>query len=380
MHLVPEWAMSPAGALQGGAVMQQQSRDEKLFRVAFESSPSGMVMVDRDGTVILVNREIERLFGYAREGLLGRSIDTLVPQILRAAHPESRAAFIAYPQIRAMGAGRELLGRRRDGSEVSVEIGLNPVETDDGLCVLASVVDLSARKRAEEELRRSNEELEQFASVASHELREPLRTVASYVELLERRYGDKLDSAATEFIAIAVDGAKRMQRMVDDLLSYSRVGSRGGEMVPTDSGVAFDTAIKNLGAAIAETEARVEHSALPVVRADASQLQRLFTNLIGNAVKFRGTERPLVRIAAARDGAFWRFTVTDNGIGIDPKDSERIFVIFQRLHLREEYPGTGIGLAICRKIVERHGGRIWVESRSGSGSTFVFTLPAGPEQ
>ena len=372
--------MPPAGALQRGAVMQQQSRDEKLFRVAFESSPSGMVMVDRDGTVILVNREIERLFGYAREDLLGQSIDMLVPPDLRAAHPENRAAFIAFPRSRAMGAGRELLGRRRDGSEVPMEIELNPVETDDGLCVLAFVVDLSARKRAEEELRRSNEELEQFASVASHELREPLRTVASYVELLERRYGDKLDSAATEFIAIAADGAKRMQRMVDDLLLYSRVGSRGGEMVPTDSGVAFDTAIKNLGAAIAETEARVEHSALPVVRADASQLQRLFTNLIANAVKFRGTERPLVRIAAARDGAFWRFTVTDNGIGIDPKDSERIFVIFQRLHLREEYPGTGIGLAICRKIVERHGGRIWVESTAGSGSTFVFTLPAGPEQ
>ena len=375
--------MSPAGALQGGAVMLQQSRDEKLFRVAFESSPSGMVMVDRDGTIILVNREIERLFGYAREDLLGRSIDMLVPQNLRAAHPENRAAFIAFiafPRSRAMGAGRELLGRRRDGSEVPVEIGLNPVETDDGLCVLASVVDLSARKRAEEELRRSNEELERFASVASHELREPLRTVASYVALLERRYGDKLDPAATEFIAIAVDGAKRMQRMVDDLLSYSRVGSRGGEMVPTDSGVAFDIALKSLGATIAEADARVESSELPVVLADPIQLQRLFTNLIGNAVKFRGTERPLVRIAAARDGAFWRFTVTDNGIGIDPKDSERIFVIFQRLHLREEYPGTGIGLAICRKIVERHGGRIWVESTLGSGSTFVFTLPAGPEQ
>jgi light-regulated signal transduction histidine kinase (bacteriophytochrome) len=278
-----------------------------------------------------------------------------------------------------MGTGRDLFGRRKDGTEVPVEIGLNPVSTDQGIGVLASVVDLSARKRAEEELRRSNEELERFAYVASHDLQEPLRTVASYVQLLERRYGDRLDADAAEFIAFAVEGAKRMQRLIDDLLSFSRVGTRGGEMVPTDSGAVVDISLENLTAAIAESEARIERDALPVVRVDPIQLQHLFTNLIGNALKFRGKTRPLVRISAERDGVFWRFSVSDNGIGIDAQYFDRIFVIFQRLHLREEFQGTGIGLAICKKVVERHHGRIWVESTPGAGSTFLFTLPAEPQ-
>src|ERR1019366_4727093 len=201
-------------------------------------------------------------------------------------------------------------------SEVPVEIVLTPVETEGGLCVLASLVDLSARKRAEEELRRSNEELGQFAYVASHALQETVRTVASYLQLLEQRYGNKLDSSASEFIAIAVDGATRMQRLIDDLLSFSRVGTRADEMVPTGAGAAVDASLENLRAAIAECGARIERSDLPVVRADPMQLQRVFMNLIGNALKFRGAEPPLVRVAAARDGPFWRFSVADNGIGI----------------------------------------------------------------
>jgi PAS domain S-box-containing protein len=367
------------GRLEGRGI-REHPRDDKLFRVAFESSPSGMVMVDRDGAIVLANREIERLFGYSREELLGQSIDMLVPRTMRPAHPEYRAKFFAHPRSRAMGTGRDLFGRRRDGSEVPVEIGLNPIETDDGLCVLASVVDLSARKRAEEELKRSNEELERFAYVASHDLQEPLRTVASYVQLLERRYGDKLDSDATEFIGFAVEGAKRMQRLIDDLLTFSRLGTRGGQLVATDAGIACATALEDLGAAIAEAGAHVEHSELPVVVADPKQLRHLFANLIGNALKFRGSANPTVRVVAAHVGAFWQFSVTDNGIGIDPQYFERIFVIFQRLHLREEFPGTGIGLAICKKIVERHGGRIWVESTPGTGSTFFFTIPAEPEK
>jgi PAS domain S-box-containing protein len=359
-------------------VNNDRSRDDKLFRVAFESSPSGMVMVDRDGKIVLVNREIERLFGYSREELLGESIDKLVPRDTRAAHPEHRAEFFAHPQSRAMGAGRDLHGRRRDGTEVPVEIGLNPIETDDGMCVLASVVDISARKRAEQELKRSNEELERFAYVASHDLQEPLRTVASFVQLLERRYAEKLDADARDFIGFAVDGAKRMQQLIDDLLAFSRVGRLGGALVPIAAGLSVDISIENLGAAIAESNALIERTELPVVLGDATQLRLLFTNLIGNAIKFRGPARAVVRISAARDGSFWRFSVSDNGIGIDPQYFERIFVIFQRLHLREEFAGTGIGLAICKKIVERHGGRIWVESEPGKGSTFSFTLRAVP--
>ena len=356
----------------------EHPRDARLFRVAFESSPSGMVMVDRGGLIILANREIERLFGYTRDELLGQSIEMLVPQTTRGAHPDYRANFFAHPQSRAMGTGRDLFGRRNDGTEVPVEIGLNPIDTDDGMCVLASVVDLTARKRAEEELKRSNEELERFAYVASHDLQEPLRTIASYVQLLERRYAGRLDADATEFIGFAVDGAKRMQRLIDDLLAFSRVGTRGAAMVPVDSGGIVELSLEDLAAAIAESGARVECGLLPVVHADPVQCQHLFTNLIGNALKFHGTSPPLVRVDAVRDGAFWRFSVSDNGIGIAAEYFERIFVIFQRLHLREEFKGTGIGLAICKKVVERHHGRIWVESEAGKGSTFFFTLPAEP--
>ena len=358
--------------------VDESMRDAKLFRVAFESSPSGMVMVDRNGAIVLVNREIERLFGYTRDDLIGQSVELLVPQNVRAAHAGHRTDLTVRAHGRAMGTGRYLYGRRRDGTEVPVEIGLNSIETDDGPCVLASVVDLTARMRVEEELKRSNEDLERFAYVASHDLQEPLRTVASYVQLLARRYSGRLDSDATEFIGFAVDGAKRMQRLIDDLLAFSRVGTRGGEMVAVDSGPVVDRSLEDLGAAIAESGARIERGVLPVLRADPKQCQHLFTNLIGNALKFRGAAPPVVRVGAVRDGAFWRFSVADNGIGIDAQYFERIFVIFQRLHLREEFQGTGIGLAICKKVVERHRGRIWVESEPGKGSTFLFTLPAEP--
>ncbi|PYP70949.1 MAG: hypothetical protein DMD36_05105 [Gemmatimonadetes bacterium] len=352
---------------------------EARFRAMVESVPHGVVMVDGSGEIVFVNRQTERLFGYAREALLGQPIERIVPTRFRERHPEFRATYFADPQARAMGAGRDLFGRRKDGTEIPVEIGLNPIETDEGLFVLASVVDISARKRAEEELRRSNEELERFAYVASHDLQEPLRTVTSYVQLLARRYRDKLDADAGEFIEFAVQGAMRMQRLIEDLLAFSRVGTRAAALVPTDANAALDAALENLKAAAGEAGATLTRGPLPTVLADPVQLGQLFTNLVGNAVKFRGTEPPRVQIGAERDGTQWVFRVRDNGIGIDPQYFERIFVIFQRLHGRNEYPGTGIGLAVCRKIVERHGGRIWVESEEGGGATFSFTLSAAPE-
>lgn len=227
------------------------------------------------------------------------------------------------------------------------------------------------------ELEGSNAELQQFAYVASHDLQEPLRMISSYVQLLERRYKGKLDEEADEFIAYAVDGAKRMQGLISDLLRLSRVGTREKSIEAVDCEAVLEKALANLQASIADCCAQVTHEPLPSVTADATQLLQLFQNLIGNAVKFRGTETQRIHISAEPSNGMALFSVRDNGIGIDPLQSDRIFGIFQRLHGRGEYPGTGIGLAICKKIVEGHGGRIWVESEPGKGATFFFTLPVG---
>ncbi len=242
--------------------------------------------------------------------------------------------------------------------------------------------EIAERERAEEELKqtlvdleRSNKELEQFAYLSSHDLQEPLRMVASYVQLLARRYQGKLDSDADEFIAYAVEGATRMQWLINDLLNYSRVGTRGKAFELSDCAAVLERALANLETAIEESGAVVTLDPLPTVMGDDVQLAQLFQNLIDNAIKFRSDKPPEVHIGVERADSGWLFSVRDNGIGIDPQYAERIFVIFQRLYSRREYPGTGAGLAICKKIVERHGGRIWVESERGKGSTFYFTLP-----
>jgi signal transduction histidine kinase len=227
------------------------------------------------------------------------------------------------------------------------------------------------------ELARSNAELAQFAYVVSHDLKEPLRMVASYTQLLAKRYGGKLDADADDFINFAVDGVNRMQSLISALLVYSRVGTEGGELKPADCEKVLATTLANLQSAIEDSGAVVMHKQLPHVRCDETQLGQLFQNLIGNAIKFRGDLPPRVEITAERGKGAWLFSVRDNGIGIASEHLERIFVIFQRLHGRSDYPGTGIGLAICQKIVERHGGKIWVESKPGAGSKFSFTIPYG---
>ena len=225
------------------------------------------------------------------------------------------------------------------------------------------------------ELQRSNEELQQFAYVVSHDLQEPLRVVASYVQQLAERYQDKLEAEANELISYALDGAKRMQQLIVDLLAYSRIETTGQEFAPTDCEGMLQRVLSDLRVAIEESGAEVTHDPLPQVMADNVQLGQVLQNLLGNAIKFRSQEPPRIHVSARQEGQQWVFSVRDNGIGINPRYAERIFGIFERLHPRTEYPGTGIGLAICKKIVERHGGQIWVESEPGKGAAFFFTLP-----
>jgi PAS domain S-box-containing protein len=356
------------------------------FRGLLESAPDGVVIVDASGVIQIVNRQTEVLFGYPREELVGSRIEVLVPPHMRTRHVEHRAGYQAHPRTRPMGVGMELFGRRKDGSVFPVEISLSPMHSEGEQLIIGIVRDISGRKQAEEQLRataadlaRSNADLEQFAYVASHDLQEPLRMVASYTQLLKRRYEGRLDQDADEFIGFAVDGARRMQDLINDLLAYSRVGRRPLELESVDVGLIVDLVTSDLAAAIKDSGGSVTHDALPELRADPTQLRQLFQNLIANGLKFRRPgEAPAVHVSVRREGQTWIFGVRDNGIGIEQQYLERIFILFQRLHTRAEYPGTGIGLSICKKIVERHGGQMWVESEPGQGTTFWFSLPVHP--
>ncbi|HET9620026.1 MAG TPA: PAS domain S-box protein [Kofleriaceae bacterium] len=378
---------TPGGVLISSAIRDITERRQTEAKVrallvaaqVVEAAPHAMLMIDGAHTITLVNHRAEALFGYPRDELVGRPVDQLVPARAR----DGRAKVFTAPQLAPPDADREpvrreAIGLRKSGAEIAIEVGVNPIETPDGTFSLASVIDVTERKRHEDELRRSNAELEQFAYIASHDLQEPLRMVASYTELLAQRYRGKLDDKADKYIHYAVDGAKRMQRLVADLLAYSRVGSQGKSLVPVAADAIVKSVLHVLGEPIRHAGAEVTVGALPRVLADETQLRQLFQNLIGNALKFRGEAAPRIAIDAELVEDRWRFRVRDNGIGIDMQYAERIFEMFQRLHERGKYEGSGIGLAIAKRIVERHGGTIWIESAPGLGTTFAFTLLPEP--
>jgi PAS domain S-box-containing protein len=348
----------------------------------FEAAPQGILALASDGRILLVNRRTEEMFGYSRSAMVGQPLEILLPERCRSAHAAHRSAYFAAPRARSMRAGMVLAGRRKDGTEFPVEIGLSSAETTYGVLALGFVVDLTEYQRAADELshlnaelQRSNAELEQFASIASHDLQEPLRMIMIYLKLLDTRYSGRLDAQAQEFIAYAVDGAARMRALIEALLSFSRAGSIHSDFQPLPAGAIFEQALDNLRAAIAESHARITCDPLPEIVADANLLIQVFQNLIANGIKFHNGGAPRIHVSAAQQDRQWVFSVRDNGIGIEPRHASRIFRIFERLQSAEQYPGTGMGLAIAQKIVERHGGRIWFESQTGNGSTFYFSIP-----
>jgi PAS domain S-box-containing protein len=361
---------------------------EGRYRGLLEAAPDAMVVVNQDGEIVLLNVQAEKQFGYSRDELVGQQVKNIIPEGFaeRLIADGTRSAAQALAQ--QIGTGIELIARRKDGTEFPIEIMLSPLESAEGVLVTAAIRNITERKKSEEhlvktvgELKRSNDELQQFAYVSSHDLQEPLRMVTSYTQLLAGRYKGRLDSDADEFIAFAVDGCNRMQGLIKDLLAYSRAGTNGKVLREVSAENALKEALANLRATIDQSSAVVTHDALPAIRTDEMQLTQVFQNLVGNAIKYHGTEVPHVHVSATKNGGNeWTFSVRDNGLGIDPQYFDRIFILFQRLHGRDEFEGTGIGLAICKKILERLGGRIWVESQPEKGSTFYFALPETMEK
>jgi PAS domain S-box-containing protein len=355
---------------------------EGRYRGLLEAAPDAMVVVNSSGEIVLLNVQAEKQLGYRRDELIGQQVKNIIPEGFaeRLIADGTRSSADALAQ--QIGTGIELIARRKDGSEFPIEIMLSPLESAEGILVTAAIRDISVRKTAEEhlvktvgELKRSNEELQQFAYVASHDLQEPLRMVASYTQLLAQRYKGRLDSDADEFIAYAVNGSTRMQGLIQDLLSYSRAGTNAKALRKISSESVLEEALGSLRVAIEESGAVVTHDLLPAMVTDGTQLAQVFQNLVGNAIKYHGAEAPRVHVSAKKKDGEWIFSVRDNGLGIDPQYFDRIFVLFQRLHGPTEFKGTGIGLAICKKMLEGLGGRIWVESEPKHGSTFFFTLP-----
>lgn len=485
---------------------------EERFRLLVESSPNALIMADCDGVIRLVNRQTEILFGYAREELIGLSVDLLLPEPLRGQHAAMRSEFLEKPSERHMGVGRDLFAQRKDGSEVPVEIGLTPVNAPKGLFVLATVTDITRRKQAEEalrqseerfrtlaealpqivwsataegiidyanrrwheytalapdapelwdweravhpgdlaaarriwrqglaagepthaehrlrkadgayrwhlhrwwplrnadgritrwvgtatdiddlkraqvdlehlaeELRRSNRDLEQFASMVSHDLQQPLVVISGYLKLLKRKAGEQLDTETQEFVDIAFESAQHMQDMIRGMLDYARVGRSDKPLASTDLENVLEKVLHTLRDEIRQSSTSVTHDRLPAVWGDQMQLEQVLQNLLGNAIKFRSVDRQsTIHVGVRREAEGWLISLQDNGIGIDADHKERIFEVFQQSHAEGKYPGAGLGLAICKKIVERHGGRIWVNSEPGQGSTFYFTIADRP--
>jgi PAS domain S-box-containing protein len=351
--------------------------------------PVAIVAVDNRGNVKLLNAQAERLFGYGAEELLGFTVDVLVPERFRAAHPGLRAGYLSAPISRPMGTGRDLYGLRKDGSEVPIEIGLNPISTPQGDFVLASIIDITERKRAEElrllhagmqqhnaELEALNKELESFSYSVSHDLRAPVRAVLGYARVIEEDYGPLLDDEGRRLLSVVHDEASRMGNLIDGLLAFSRLGRQPMQQTSIDmTALAREVAEEQVQLASRDTLV-VDIQDLPFVRGDRMLLRQVWENLISNAIKYASKQAVIeVSIRGTLEAGRCVYHVQDNGVGFDMKYASKLFGVFQRLHRDDQFTGTGVGLAIVKRIVNRHGGSVWADAALGSGATFSFALP-----
>jgi len=392
---------STEGILITAAIRNISARKaaEAKYRGLLEAAPDAMVVVNQAGEIVLVNVQAERQFGYRRDELLGQKVKNIIPQGFaeRLTADATRTTVEALSQH--IGMGIELSGRRKDGSEFPIEIMLSPLENAEGILVTAAIRNISVRKQSERDnaalelrvdrakqlaisnqaLEQSNLELKQFAYVASHDLQSPLRSISGFVQLLKLEYEGKFDEQAQDWIRRTVEAVAHMQTLIRDLLAYSRVEAHSAALTRVAFVDVVNDARALLDSSIRDSGAQITCDPLPDVMGNRSLLVQLIQNLIGNGLIYRSDQPPHIHLSAQHRGNEWIFSVRDNGIGIDPKYHEQIFELFKRLHDQQDYPGTGIGLAVCRRAVNRHGGRIWVESEPGHGSTFYFTIPGEKE-
>ncbi len=351
------------------------------FRLVVESAPSAMLLANERGEIVMINKQTETLFGYSSEELLGEKIELLLPKQMKEKHQSLRHTYHLNPQKRAMGAGRDLYAMHKDGTEIPVEIGLTPIEKDEGNFVLASIIDITERKKNEDAFRLytkkiedKNKELEQFTYITSHDLREPLNSIISIIGLLLEDEEYKTNKELFKMLNYISRSSLRLMDLISGLLDFSRLG-RNAEITSINTKELVLFVLEDLEAAIKTSNSKISLGALPVINAYEVELRLLFQNLLSNAIKYRKTGvSPEIYVNAKEINGGWEFAIKDNGIGIPSNKKEKVFLLFQRLHGRNEYDGIGIGLAHCKKVVELHDGKIWVESELDKGSTFYFTI------